>query len=116
MMARSRPAIPPRSRAPRSIRRRDMDAREVLLVLLLGGAAYWYARNAGILSPDPVSNILGEAETALSPIFNLPGAPVMLSQPQADALAIVNDLNARVFGGWFDPADVMAFIQQESSF
>ncbi len=78
-----------------------MDARNLLLVLLLGGAAWLYVPAEG--GTD-------------SPVYNLPGAPVTLSAPQAEALALVNDLNAGTFGGWFDPADVMAFIAQESSF
>jgi soluble lytic murein transglycosylase-like protein len=93
-----------------------MEPRDLLLVLLVGGAAWLYLRNNGaILSPDSVSNIPAEGGTS-SPIFNLPGAPVNLSTPQADALAIINDLNAGSFGNWFDPADVMAFVDQESSF
>jgi hypothetical protein len=94
-----------------------MDARDLLLVLLLGGAAWWYARQSGALQgTDPVSNILAEGETLLSPIFNLPGAPTVVTQDKADTLAIVNALNASEFGGFFDPADVMAFIATESSF
>src|SRR5260221_13280624 len=114
-MASCRRAIPLRSPVRRSIRRRDVDARNLFLVLLLGGAAWLYVRNGGTFPPDPVPNIPAEGGTD-SPVYNLPGAPVTLSAPQAEALALVNDLNAGTFGGWFDPADVMAFIAQESSF
>ncbi|TAN55364.1 MAG: lytic transglycosylase domain-containing protein [Magnetospirillum sp.] len=34
----------------------------------------------------------------------------------ADVVALVQQINAVEFGGWFDPADVLAVIQIESSF
>lgn len=94
-----------------------------LLAIAFGLIAYALFRdqiNAALAQLAPVAQAATDQAAAdlglPSPVYNLANAPVTLGPAQAAALAIVQQVNAANFAGWFDPADVMAVIQIESSF
>lgn len=74
---------------------------------LLAGVWYPGGESVGASAPIPIAHPVGVAA---------PSIPAGLPQHQAEILALVDQINAESYGGWFARASVMAFAEVESEF